>query len=137
MADKDQPLGEYPAIGEPLEEFKGGPVLDVVRSNVVVHDGRGRIIWSNPAAERLLGSGDDSMVGAPADSESWVFLREDGTRLPPNEYPVSVVWETGGSVEGLILGLIRPLPPTSRSAQGAIHQTPWPKGVGPFAPCGS
>lgn len=47
----------------------------------------------------------------PADHESWTFLREDGTELPPRDHPISVVHQirikanldvvrTGKSFEG-------------------------------------
>jgi len=94
--------------GKPPAEVEMGPLLEAVRSSVVVHDDKGKIIWSNSTAERLLAPRDASIIDLPVDHGSYAFLGEDGTELAPNEYPVSVVLETGRSVEGMILGVTPP-----------------------------
>lgn len=45
-------------------------VLEVVSDGVVAADADGRIVWLNPAAERLLGARTAELVGRPGESVS-------------------------------------------------------------------
>ena len=47
-------------------------VLEVVSDSVVAADAEGRIVWLNPAAERLLGARAAEVVGRPTESVSAV-----------------------------------------------------------------
>jgi diguanylate cyclase (GGDEF)-like protein/PAS domain S-box-containing protein len=77
-------------------------ILDSIPFSIVATDLGGRIVTANPAAARLLGYGQDELIGsalrhirgtAPDRDEEWsngserewVYVRKDGTRVPVNE----------------------------------------------------
>ena len=62
-------------------------VLASVEQGILVIDEYDRVTMVNPAAERILGEpGYELMRRTPA----WVLQREDGSPLPPEEYPSTI-----------------------------------------------
>jgi len=58
---------------------------------VVVHDADTKIIKCNRVAQELLGLSEEQMLGKEISDPVWKFLREDGSDLPLEEYPVKQV----------------------------------------------
>jgi PAS domain-containing protein len=58
---------------------------------IVVHDHDTRIVLSNSEASKLLGMSSVQLLGKQAGDPDWHFVREDGSRLPVEEFPVSRV----------------------------------------------
>ncbi|MDD5106436.1 MAG: PAS domain S-box protein [Desulfuromonadaceae bacterium] len=79
-----------------------------VQAAIVLHDGQGRILAGNPMARRLLGLSENQLLGKDLIDPAWHFLREDGSVLPPAEYPVSQVLTTRHSIKDCIIGIRRP-----------------------------
>jgi PAS domain S-box-containing protein/putative nucleotidyltransferase with HDIG domain len=74
---------------------------------VVVHAPDSRIVLCNPEASLLLGMSSDQMLGKDARDTVWHFIREDGTRMPLDEFPVNQVIATGQVLKNFVMGVVR------------------------------
>lgn len=83
-------------------------LLDNFTTGVVIHDTSTEILFSNQAALNFLGLTLDQIKGKSATDPRWRFLREDGTTMPMEEYPVKQVSNTGQAIKNLIVGVLRP-----------------------------
>jgi PAS domain S-box-containing protein len=83
-------------------------LIEFLHAGVVVHAADTRILLANPQASRLLGLSMEQMLGKTAIDPAWRFLREDGSAMPPSEYPVRRVVDTVEPVENLLVGIHRP-----------------------------
>ena len=77
-------------------------------AGVVMHDASGRVTAANCQALTLLGRSEPQVLGVEASDDAWHFVRADGTRMPPSEYPVNTVLRTGGKVSDLVVGVPHP-----------------------------
>jgi diguanylate cyclase (GGDEF)-like protein/PAS domain S-box-containing protein len=77
-------------------------------AGVVMHDAAGRVVAANCQALALLGRSEPQVLDAQAGDGFWHFVRADGTRMPPSEYPVNAVLRTGTKVSDLVVGVLRP-----------------------------
>ena len=100
LAERDAELH----VGE--ERYRS--LIDKVQAAIVLHDGQGRILTSNPLAQELLGLSEDQLLGRALIDPEWHFLREDGSTLPVAEYPVSKVLSTRQPLRGYVTGISRP-----------------------------
>ncbi|MEI7420482.1 MAG: ATP-binding protein [Prolixibacteraceae bacterium] len=64
-------------------------LIDHLPAGVVVHAPDTSILYSNAEASRLLGLSKEQLQGKVAIDPSWCFLREDGTPIPIEKYPVN------------------------------------------------
>jgi len=83
-------------------------VLDHLPAGVVVHGPDSRILYSNRTAQNILGLSGDQLSGRVAVDPRWRFVREDGSPMPLEEYPVSRVLSSGDNLQGYVLGVVRP-----------------------------
>ncbi|MBK9034831.1 MAG: PAS domain S-box protein [Myxococcales bacterium] len=83
-------------------------LLERMPIGLVAHGPDSSVRYANPVAVALLGLSQDAMEARKADDPGWRFVRTDGTRMPPEEYPVSRALASGGHVERLELGICRP-----------------------------
>ncbi len=72
---------------------------------VVVHDADGVIVYSNPAAEAILGLSVDELTGRTSHDPRWQAVRADGTPFPGAEHPAMEALRTGRAVESVIMGV--------------------------------
>ncbi len=93
-------------------------VVETMGEGLVVQDRRGAVVDCNAAACALFRRTPEQMREAPL-SESWSYLREDGSVLPAEEHPVQVVLRTGRPVRNFVLGLPRRPPARRRCRSGA------------------
>ncbi len=77
-------------------------------AGVVMHDAGGRVVAANRQALALLGRSEQAARETRAGDEGWHFVRADGSRMPPAEYPVNAVLRTGAKVSDLVVGVSRP-----------------------------
>jgi diguanylate cyclase (GGDEF)-like protein/PAS domain S-box-containing protein len=77
-------------------------------AGVVMHDATGRVMAANRQALALLGRSEHEVREAQAHDDAWHFVRADGSRMPPSEYPVNAVLRTGAKVSDLVVGVARP-----------------------------
>ena len=89
-------------------EAKYRSLIRKVQTAIVLHDGQGQILDSNPLARELLGLSEDQLLGKALIDPEWRFLREDDTIMPVAEYPVSLVLSTQQPLRGYVLGINRP-----------------------------
>jgi PAS domain S-box-containing protein len=75
---------------------------------VVAYGPDTRVFLSNPMASQLLGLTSDEMQGKTATDPSWSFIREDGSPLPPEEYPVNQALAINTPISNLVLGIQQP-----------------------------
>lgn len=83
-------------------------LLHYLQAGVVVHGPESAILHANEAAERFLGLTMDQLLGKSAMDPAWSFIREDGSVMPVEEYPVHRVLATRQSFRGQVVGVNRP-----------------------------
>lgn len=96
----------YEALQNSEERYRS--LIRKVQTAIVLHDGRGQLIDSNPLTYELLGLSEDQMRGKSLIDPAWHFLREDGSKMPVAEYPVSVVLSSQRTLQGYVVGICRP-----------------------------
>jgi diguanylate cyclase (GGDEF)-like protein/PAS domain S-box-containing protein len=88
-------------------------LLEHLPAGVTVHDPDGRIILANRLAGKLLGCGEDALIGMRFDSIDYGLVHEDGTPMAIADYPVHQVLRSGNKITGKVVGL-PPLPGSGR-----------------------
>jgi putative nucleotidyltransferase with HDIG domain/PAS domain S-box-containing protein len=84
-----------------------GLLINNLPLGVIIHAPDTRIVLCNPETAQLLGVPADQIVGRDLRDPEWHFLREDGTRMPADEYPVNRVIATGQVLKNLVIGIDR------------------------------
>lgn len=84
--------------------FKAAP------AGIVIHGAEGQILLCNPSAQTILGLNGTAAEGKAPEDFSQQFLREDGTVMPLEEFPVVQVLARRQRVAGQIVGLQRGQP---------------------------
>ncbi|WP_295590754.1 CHASE domain-containing protein, partial [uncultured Lamprocystis sp.] len=106
LADATARLEAQSALRESERNYRG--LIENLHAGVVVHRPDTSILFSNPMASHLLGLTPEQLCGIAAIDPRWCFLREDGTCMPVNEFPVTRVAASGTALQNLHLGIIRP-----------------------------
>ncbi len=83
-------------------------LVENVPAAVVVHGPSSEILVANSTASRLLGLSMEQLKGRVAIDPRWRFLREDGTGMPLEEYPVNQVLHGRKPIKDVVLGVQRP-----------------------------
>jgi len=83
-------------------------MMNNVLAGVVLHGANTEIVYANPRALELLGVDAASDPGTAVADAQWAFLKEDGSLLPVEDYPVNRAIADRGAVRGLVLGKKRP-----------------------------
>ena len=86
-------------------EKKFRTLIENLTAGVLVHAPDSSIIMFNRAAARLLVLEPEQMLGKKANDPMWRFVREDGSKMPLDEYPVNRVIATTLPVESLTVGI--------------------------------
>lgn len=89
-------------------ENKFRSLIHKVPTAIVLHDGEGNILDSNPLAQELLGVSAEQLLGRKLIDPELQFLREDGSVSPAEEYPVSLVLSTRKPLKNYVTGFSRP-----------------------------
>ena len=105
----EQEIAEHKAAEEALQasEEQHRLLLQYLPVGVVVHAPDTSVLFANQEAELLLGLSIEVMQGKKAMDPAWHLVREDGSQMPVDEYPVSRVLATGKPLENLLLGVDR------------------------------
>ena len=72
---------------------------------VVVQDAEGRITFTNPAAQRMLGLHAEAVIGRTSSDLEGATIREDGSAFPASEHPAMVTLRTGAASTGVVMGI--------------------------------
>ncbi|QOL48972.1 putative bifunctional diguanylate cyclase/phosphodiesterase [Massilia litorea] len=83
-----------------------GVLHDQLPAGIVVHAPDGRIVSANRLAQELLGRSEAQLLGVDPSASAWAVLREDGSPMPPEEFPAHVVLSTGRKLSGLVAGIV-------------------------------
>jgi PAS domain S-box-containing protein len=83
-------------------------LFETMAQGVVYQDATGRIVESNPAAQRILGRSGPELLGRDSVDSAWFAVREDGREFPGHEHPAMVALRTGQPVRDVVMGLQRP-----------------------------
>jgi diguanylate cyclase (GGDEF)-like protein/PAS domain S-box-containing protein len=83
-------------------------VVDSANEGILVYDRDLNIVTGNAAAARIIGLPLGQLLGRPGFTSLFPCLREDGSRLPPEERPTRVTVRRGEPLTGLVVGLQRP-----------------------------
>jgi sigma-B regulation protein RsbU (phosphoserine phosphatase) len=105
-----QEMAEHQKAEESLRERESRyrELIAHLHVGVVVHAPDTSILLSNDRAAELLGVTTAQMPGKTDDDPAWSFVREDGTPLPTDEYPVNQVLATQQPLRDLVYGIHRP-----------------------------
>jgi PAS domain S-box-containing protein len=79
-------------------------LFDHIRAGVVLHGADTEILYANAVAAELLGIGKADMLGAKNTDSRWIFVREDGSPMPVEEYPVNRAIASGDVIQGMVVG---------------------------------
>ena len=88
-------------------EEKQRRLLQHLPAGVVVHAPDSSVLFANETATQLLGLSLEQMQGRVAADPAWRLVREDGSPLPVDEYPVSRVLTTGRPAQSMFIGIDR------------------------------
>lgn len=78
-------------------------VFGAVSEAILVHDGEGRLLHSNPAAKNLIGTGTQGPGVAGIEATDWTD--EEGRPLPASEFPTNVTLRSGEIIRNRIMGV--------------------------------
>ncbi|MEG4036573.1 PAS domain S-box protein [Microcoleus sp. S36b_A4] len=88
-----------------VSEARYRQLIDNLNAGFVIHATDTSIQLCNERAGELLGLSMDQMLGKTAISPAWHFVREDGSVMPLEEYPVNQVLSSGSSLKNYVLGI--------------------------------
>jgi PAS domain S-box-containing protein/putative nucleotidyltransferase with HDIG domain len=97
---------------------------------VIFQDLRGVITAANPAAERILGRPEDSLLGSSSLAPE-AIRGDDGAPIPAEELPWAITMATGTSQADVVLGVRKPdggmawLSINTRALDGDVAQAPY------------
>ena len=83
-------------------------VIARLGEGVVVQDSTGRIMFCNPAAERILGLTADQIEGRTSLDPRWRSVHRDGSPFPGDQHPAMVALRTGETVRNVVMGVHKP-----------------------------
>lgn len=90
-------------LRESEEQFRS--LVQNVPVGIIVHDTDGNIINANSRASEILFLETDNLKSRVAIDKNWQLEREDGTVIPPEEYPFSLVMKNKKPIENYITKL--------------------------------
>ncbi|MGZ4958697.1 MAG: sensor domain-containing diguanylate cyclase [Methylomonas sp.] len=80
-------------------------LLAVLPTGVVIHGPDSSIRYGNAAALKLLGLTEDQLFGKTGFDPYWHFVRDDGSVMPVEEYPVNRVIAENQSIRDYLVGI--------------------------------
>ncbi len=83
-------------------------LLNNLSAGVVVHAPDTSVVIANRSACRILGLTKDQLFGKKAVDPRWKFLRDDGSEMPLEKYPVNRVLSTQKELHNQVVGVTRP-----------------------------
>jgi PAS domain S-box-containing protein len=91
-------------------EIRLRTILETMAEGLLVLDHTGTILECNTAASATLGHPPERLRGMALSARDWVILREDGTLLPPEEYPSAIALRMGRPVRNIVVGIFHRTP---------------------------
>ena len=100
-------------------------VVRTMGEGYVLHDRHGAIIDCNPAAEEILGTPREEILGSVPGSPQWGVVKEDGTSFADDDLPTLVTLRAGTPVRNVVIGVRTP---DMGRTWIRIHSEPWYEG---------
>lgn len=85
--------------------FAAVELLDDLLEGVVIHAADGRVVYCNPAAQRLLRIGRDQLMASRPTASQWNLLDVFGRRLEDSEFPACRILEGEDRISGMVIAL--------------------------------
>lgn len=82
--------------------------LEAFAKGLVIQNNKGEILFSNSAAEQILGLTKDQMIGTSSVDVTWRCVREDYSPFPGEEHPAMLCLQSGKPVKDVIMGVYKP-----------------------------
>lgn len=92
-------------------EVRYRQLINNLSAGFVIHAADTSILLCNSKASELLGLSMEQMIGKTAIDPAWYFIREDGSRMPTEEYPIHRVLSTQTPLKNYLLGINKGSPP--------------------------
>jgi diguanylate cyclase (GGDEF)-like protein/PAS domain S-box-containing protein len=89
-------------------ENKFRNLVQKIQAAVIVHTADTRILTANSMAQDILGLNEAQLQGKSSIDPTWHFLREDGSQMPPQEYPINQVLASHKTLQNNVVGVERP-----------------------------
>jgi PAS domain S-box-containing protein len=90
-----------------MEHFsKITTLFEKFTTGVVIHDSCGEVLFANSAALKLLSLSKEQMLGKALTDSYWRFIREDGTTMPLDEFPVTQVISSNDEIKNFVVGVV-------------------------------
>jgi len=86
-------------------EAKYRNLVKYLNAGIVIHAPDTNIMQCNTTACKILGLSMEQLLGREKVTPEWNFLREDGTIMPAEEYPVNRVLATQAPIENYVVGV--------------------------------
>jgi PAS domain S-box-containing protein len=83
------------------EKEQMSTLMETTPSGIVLIDRKGRIVFVNRAAETILGTGREKVLGQTFDGPEWHMTDFEGNPFPTEKLPFSVVTATGRPAFGI------------------------------------
>lgn len=83
-------------------------ILETMAEGVGVIDATGQMVYANPMAQHILGLSENKIKERTYHDPKWQNLRLDGTPLPSEEHPMSLMMSTGKPVYDHEIGVQPP-----------------------------
>jgi diguanylate cyclase (GGDEF)-like protein/PAS domain S-box-containing protein len=83
-------------------------VVNSLQEGLILQGADGRILTSNPAAERILGRGPAQLARRSSTDTDWQAIHQDGSPWPGEEHPAMRTLRSGQAESNQIMGLRRP-----------------------------
>lgn len=75
-------------------------------AGIVIHAMDGRIVSANRPAQELLGLSEAQLLGVDPSKSDWKIIRDDGSAMPPEEFPGNLVLSTGRNISNVVVGIV-------------------------------
>ncbi len=83
-------------------------VVSVLAEGVMLINREGSFLTFNESAASILGLPADHLKRHKLHEITWETIRADGSRLPPEDYPINITFHSGEPVNDSVMGLHRP-----------------------------
>ncbi len=85
-------------------EKKHRTLFETMAQGVFYKKADGTLLSANPSALKMLGMTLDEFLAGDAGGVGWSTIREDGSPLPPEQYPAEAALRTGQEVRNALIG---------------------------------
>jgi diguanylate cyclase (GGDEF)-like protein/PAS domain S-box-containing protein len=98
----------HAAASSTLTEKRYHELFDALAEGVVMIGADGHVIAANASAEVLLGMTTREIERTLRNDAAWHAIREDGTALPPRDFPVRKTLRSGKATKNVMVGIRLP-----------------------------